>query len=406
LFIILDFACGRYYTHHSSYLKDFADHLVINGQSVRVLVNSSADKEVFEILSPHAVSPVLDSNMYSHVKNNNLIGYYKNKLINFVLNSITNRIKIYGIDEIIKKIVAKLYLKSALKFLNSNSFIDEHTILVFPTLDALGLRLVELLVDDSRFSLIKFCVRLTGAEKRGSLGVLDSIERLKKISLDFPQKINIGCEVENFKFDLQKKGIAKQNLYWAPMPYIRRKVLPTHFNQEHNTKLKIGFLGSARENKGFDSIPLILLELVKSNVNFHAYIQEPNFSWIGALETIDKLKNIYASSVTFIQGGTRKNIIDSYVSEMDYLILPYSKTDYTLCGSGIFYIACDYLIPCATNQFVSFGREIQDFKIGIVYKNFSELSRQLSSFLEEKKEKEINNYNIARNKSLKLFFEH
>jgi hypothetical protein len=87
---------------------------------------------------------------------------------------------------------------------------------------------------------------------------------------------------------------------------------------------------------------------------------------------------------------------------MDYLILPYSKTDYTLCGSGIFYIACDYLIPCATNQFVSFGREIQDFKIGIVYKNFSDLSRQLSSFLEEKKEKEINNYNVARNKSLKL----
>jgi hypothetical protein len=58
LYILLDFSCGRFYTHHSSYLKDYYDFLSLRQKTVKVWVNTSADQKVMDLFGDN-VSPIL-----------------------------------------------------------------------------------------------------------------------------------------------------------------------------------------------------------------------------------------------------------------------------------------------------------------------------------------------------------
>ena len=72
LYILLDFSCGRFYTHHSSYLKDYFDFLVSRNYHTKVWVNTSADKKVLDLFG-NDVSAILRSNYYSHTRRDNFL---------------------------------------------------------------------------------------------------------------------------------------------------------------------------------------------------------------------------------------------------------------------------------------------------------------------------------------------
>lgn len=79
-YLIIDFSCGRFYTHHSSYLKDYENFLSKAGFVPEVWVNSSADAEVLEFIG-HNSKRISASPLYYHTKKSNLIKFILNKLI-------------------------------------------------------------------------------------------------------------------------------------------------------------------------------------------------------------------------------------------------------------------------------------------------------------------------------------
>ena len=81
LFILFDFSCGRFYTHHSSYLKDYNDFLIANNKRTHIWVNTSADKEVLDVFPGNAKS-ILRSNLYSHTSKDN----FKLFLVDYLVN--------------------------------------------------------------------------------------------------------------------------------------------------------------------------------------------------------------------------------------------------------------------------------------------------------------------------------
>ena len=106
LFIIFDFSCGRFYTHHSSYLKDYSDFLVARNKQTCVWVNTSADKQVLDIF-PGNIKPILRSNLYSHTRKDNFVLYFIDYFVN-----LSERFKT---SSIAKFLLRKYYLRSAIK---------------------------------------------------------------------------------------------------------------------------------------------------------------------------------------------------------------------------------------------------------------------------------------------------
>jgi hypothetical protein len=83
LYILLDFSCGRFYTHHSSYLKDYYDFLSLRQKTVKVWVNTSADQKVMDLFGDN-VSPILRSNFYSHTRKDRLILSLIDSMVNWI----------------------------------------------------------------------------------------------------------------------------------------------------------------------------------------------------------------------------------------------------------------------------------------------------------------------------------
>jgi hypothetical protein len=106
LYILFDFSCGRFYTHHSSYLKDYNDFLIANNRQTYIWVNTSADNEVLDIFSGN-VKAILRSNLYSHTSKDDLRLF----LIDYLVN-LSGRFKISGLAKFMFK---QYYIRSAVK---------------------------------------------------------------------------------------------------------------------------------------------------------------------------------------------------------------------------------------------------------------------------------------------------
>jgi hypothetical protein len=71
--------------------------------------------------------------------------------------------------------------------------------------------------------------------------------------------------------------------------------------------ITLGFLGSARPNKGFDDIPKILDSLKANNIIFTAVIQLPKFEWPEFRQTYNKLRKNHLNVVKFINSSISKS---------------------------------------------------------------------------------------------------
>ena len=96
--------------------------------------------------------------------------------------------------------------------------------------------------------------------------------------------------------------------------------------------LKIGFIGSARKNKGFDLIPKILEGLKKSRIEFKAVIQLANFEWDEYPHTYKSLLK-YTDQIEFLDGGCSENHILDALNQINFLVMPYSFESYKKSGS-------------------------------------------------------------------------
>jgi hypothetical protein len=165
----------------------------------------------------------------------------------------------YGLNNTWRKIFSWPYvyllLKEVRKILKKTNAKDVN--FLFPTSDPLTFLFINKLIEINPEA--KFFVRLVGAESRGSLG--DS--RIYESILSSPiteSQLKIGYEVENYKNYLMQSGISKKSLFLAAPPL---RDLGSKLNSK---KIIIGFLGMAKERKGFEFIPEIIRELNINNI--------------------------------------------------------------------------------------------------------------------------------------------
>jgi hypothetical protein len=120
-----------------------------------------------------------------------------------------------------------------------------------------------------------FYFRIIGAESRGHLSSNSELESLLSLVKLYPKKIRIGIETIGYKLYLENLGFDSGCIFWSPWPCLNN----FEKQKSENEQLKIGFLGCAKQRKGFDNIPKILNDLKGNGVNFDTYIQEANYPW-------------------------------------------------------------------------------------------------------------------------------
>jgi len=360
-------------------------------------VNDSADEEMLSFFDKIKVRPILKSNMYGMQRKQNFLRFVFDRLLkNFFkflvkLNISDSKIEIFKIK------FSSGFLKSAIKELESLNFHEKDIVLVFPTLDALGFRMIRCLAQKNYTKVIRVCVRVTGAEKRGVFSVLKSENELIQIKSSSNFELNIGYEVDSYRQKFSSRELEFPNLYWAPMPTIERNLEWYIENTNSDPRLQLGFLGSARSGKGFDDIPTILDMLKLKKVPFHAFIQKPIFEWEKSNETIASINNFHSQNVTWLAGGISRNQIDEIIYTSDVLFLPYDCEQYKYAGSGLLFIASDYFIPVITNDQVAFAWDITTFNIGLTYENFQAAADKLINFSKNSFSKNFREYNYQRN---------
>lgn len=395
IYIIFDFSCGRFYTHHSSYLKDYRDFLIAKSYKTCVWVNTSADKQVLDIFSGN-VEPILRSNLYSHTSKDNLLLYF----IDFLVN-LSER---FNTSVIARFLFKRHYLRSAInefrKHLSKQSSIN----IIAPTLDGLGLRFVEEILKRHHKNISLVSLRVTGAERRGVFGVSNSFQVLKKLIDLYPTKIHFGFEVKALETVMKSKEIPHEAIFWAPMPHIvRSKQVSPIKSAKAVPEMRLGFLGSGRPNKGFDQIPYILDELKEKKINFKAIVQLPKFKWSEFETTLSKLKERHSQTVIFLESGISKLILDKAIADMDLLVLPYRLENYKVAGSGILFLACDFRVPVAATEGLAFSWDIEQYQIGFTFIDAKEFCYKIRSFKSSNSQLQIDTYNKARNKANSAF---
>jgi glycosyltransferase involved in cell wall biosynthesis len=293
--------------------------------------------------------------------------------------------------------LSSYYLRLAVKELKVHLKTAPRVNIVIPTLDGLGLHFVlkALKLYPSKVECIS--LRITGAERRGIFGFVNSSEIFKSICEKFPDKLHLGFEVKRYETKLLDDGISSKNIFWAPMPHIFRRP-KTYLDKElMHESITLGFLGSARPNKGFDDIPKILDSLKANNIIFTALIQLPKFEWPEFRQTYNKLQKNHLNVIKFINSSISKENLDRKISAVDLIVLPYRFHNYQLAGSGILFLAADYKVPVASTNNLAFCWDIERFKIGFTFEDESDFSFKLKYFSKSSLHSNFEHYNDSRN---------
>jgi glycosyltransferase involved in cell wall biosynthesis len=84
--------------------------------------------------------------------------------------------------------------------------------------------------------------------------------------------------------------------------------------------IRVGFLGAARRNKGFDRIPEIIESLVKLDLTY--VVQLSDNAWENYEITLNKIKETKAN-IEFLDGTVSNEKLLQSIAMCDLLIMPY-----------------------------------------------------------------------------------
>lgn len=385
-YYIVDFVASRKYFHQYPLILGLVRFLSRNDQRPVVLLPSIADQEDFELTSEE-INFVLDSG-YSSRKYKPL-RHLAHKLLAIASTSQYSHAPL-------KSFLRKRYIKSGLKyFQQSDKEIDIH--IIFPTLDPLSLELALTLSKDTKMMNYSFYFRIIGSESRGILSSNFELDILLSLVKQYPRKIRIGIETTGYKSYLQDLGFDSSCIFWSPWPCLE------NFNnlKLENRRLRIGFLGCAKQRKGFNNIPKILNLLKSEGIDFDIYIQEANFPWIEYEKTKSNIRSIMGNEFKFLSSNLDLGDLQEYINKSDLLILPYDTDSYSINASGVLYHACDSSVPVVTAKGVGFDSEISEFNLGLTYSNLNEIPKLVQKI----KLMQFNfaSYNTKRNRATSVF---
>lgn len=362
-YYIVDFVASRRYFHQYPLIIGISHFLSKNGHEPIVLLPYIADKMEAKFTRGD-INYVLDAGYSS--RDSKIMRHLFLKLL-----TITCRNQQSG--QRIKARLRQAYIKSGLEyFQNIKKSENESKHIIFPTLDPLSLQLALKLSLESKMDDYHFYFRIIGSESRGILASSNELKSLLDLVKLYPRNIRIGVETIGYKSYLEDLGFETSCIYWSPWPSLN------HLNKaklvNKSKRLLIGFLGCAKQRKGFDNIPKILKQLKSNGVNFSILIQEANFPWVGYEKTINDISLVMGSEFEFLPSNLELVELLESINQCDLLILPYDANSYSINASGVLYHACDYSVPMITAKGVGFASEIENFNLGLTYNNLDEIS--------------------------------
>ena len=242
-----------------------------------------------------------------------------------------------------------------------------------------------------------FYFRVVGSESRGILASNSELETLLTLVKLHPQKIRIGVETIGYSSYLKNLGFDSSCIFWSPWPSLGE------FNKVklREDKFRIGFLGCAKQRKGFDNIPKILNDLKSEGLNFNVYVQEANFPCPGYEVKKQEIKSIMGDEFQFLSSNLSLAELQERINECDALILPYDANSYSINASGVMYHACDLSVPVLTASGVGFASEIIKFNLGRTYDKLEEIPKLVESLLSN--QFGFRSYNLERNQATHIF---
>jgi len=390
-FILIDFNCSNEYTHQWSSIAAYCSLLSRYKSDVEVWLPKGASKNIIERLSDNArVGCFLRSPQYYNAKFlTDPIGYLVGKLVQLVFKKKSRLSQNKGI----RNTVTNFYLKDLLKKINQINP-EENTTIVFPTLDYLGLETVRRIVLE--LPEIKVYIRRMGLEARHPLAKGDEFQLLQELVNENENlNVTLGIPTEALFHATRAKSKFPEMVTWSPLPPAPR-ARSLQFNDHTNRIINIGFPGTAKSSKGYDSIPDIAIKLKSEKINFRFIVQQANFEWATYQSSRMRIRELIGEDFLeydrVLSIEHYENLFDLY----DVIFLPYKVEEYANADSGILYEAANWGIPVICSNGLGFSTEAFEYGIGLDPNSFDSFS-ELFEFMKGKElSSKIFEYNNAR----------
>ena len=385
--IIVDFGAKNNFTHHIPLIQQYSLVLENLGWKVNIFVPAYADSIDFKNCSGS-----VKFNLYSLLFGPQIQDKFFVGLVFKLIERAINNRKAYRLKKIITRI---LILKPSIDlFMLIRKYGGSKEIrVVFPTTDTLSIDFGNLLNRFLGKYQVTFCYRLVGSESRGSIATGNELLDLAKMCSDIKFNVRIGVETQGYKNYLLGHGFDSINIYWSPWPQLPSKVKYSC----QNPVLTLGFFGTAKKVKGFDLLPGIFTELVKSGLEFKAFVQGTIFPWPEYLITMKNLQNNFSNNLEFTSPILDLKEMQDYISSCDFLVLPYHPESYKINGSGLQYQAADANIPVIVRSGTGFSMEVFKYDIGFEFEDLAEIPNLLKNANYEKFRNYLGIYNNERN---------
>jgi len=390
IFVILDFSASKEFTHHWKSIETFCNLLTKESFHYKVLIPKYAQKSLLSNLLN--VERVLISTDFGPTFSEMPSIKIANELVKRYLHKLPVTIK-----HRVCKFLLSIYTRRIRQQIVKLSAEHEKVIVLVPSAEPLSV-FTFLELHDKKIPNLEWRFRLIGSQERGLLSGGNETELLLAAITRNPEGVRIGYETFPYQHFLQEQGFQNAALHWSPFPSEEKQL-----SKEPREFFRLGFLGSAKERKGFESIPSIFKAISNHHSRIEFFVQEAAYPWNGYAEPHQLLsKN---AQVKLLPSKLSDEDLTNYISSCDLIVLPYDPESYALAASAILYHAADLHVPVMCPEGVGFAGEIEKYNVGLVYKDFSAYSdfpATLEKFLEIKKTDYIR-YNQARDDSNRKF---
>jgi glycosyltransferase involved in cell wall biosynthesis len=325
----------------------------------------------------------------------------KSSPLYFLVDEIVNRgfarlSKIHNLRRVcgyLKRFIFKIYIYNVTREIRKYAKQFSEVVVFFPSADTMAILLSKMLLKEA-FPNVSIRLRTFSGESRGPFASGNELFDLANlVKAGKPDDFKIGFEVEPYEKILLKAGFASKDIFWAPIPSSNIQPWTT---SKFGGAISLGFLGGAKQRKGFETIPQLLSSLTTSGISFKSFIQEAPFPWPEYAKAIQALDALCAD-IRYVNPKLSSEELQLAILGCDLLVLPYDPESYRLSGSGLLFQAADLGVPVLTTEGTGFSKEITEHGIGGVYESEEEFTSFISAFSLETFRKNLNAYNRKRN---------
>lgn len=261
-------------------------------------------------------------------------------------------------------------------FLKIMKLDDPQNVIFFSNIDGISLLAIKDIIQDNIIKS-KFIFRFIGVMENVFLGnevflnkFLETMSYILRLCSERNIKIEIGAETLKYAKFLEDNLNIK--VLYMPFP------LNNNFKEQQKNKIKkIGFLGAAREDKGYFTIASLAKKLTlhknfKKDIEF---IVQPD---IQNTEYLEKLKKL--NIVNFTEPRLEQDEMDSYIKSCDILALPYDKDVYELRGSAMLFEGIEFGVPSISHKNNAFANDMKKFELGIVVEDIEDIPSEIMKY--------------------------